>query len=77
MLSVRRETVDAVIQRVMAVHPSPLTMKAELAYYEAVHQELAPLARDLEQENAELRRQLQAMWRVREADSQRGLPVSS
>ncbi len=65
MSFVLRESVDAVIHRVMAGHPSPLTLKAELAYYEAVHQELAPLARDLELENAELRRQLQATWGAR------------
>lgn len=50
------ESVDTLIARVMAQHPlTPASTKsATLAYYEAVHQELAPLARDLEQENIRL-----------------------
>ena len=39
--------VEGVIERVMAAHPC-LGKRAQAAYYEAVHQELAPLARDLE-----------------------------
>ena len=43
--------VDALIERVMDEHPS-----VGRAYYEAVHQELAPLARELEAEIALLRK---------------------
>lgn len=41
--------VDALIERVMDAHPS-VGRAAQAAYYEAVHQELAPLARELEAE---------------------------
>src|ERR1700712_5427214 len=41
--------VEAVIQKAMGKHP-PMGMAATAAYYEAVHQELAPLARELERE---------------------------
>ena len=50
--------VDACIQAVMAQHPGQ-TPRALAVYFEAVHQELAPLARRLETENAQLRAQLQ------------------
>lgn len=56
------ERVNTLIDRVMAEHPHT-TPKALAVYYEAVHQELAPLARSLELENDELRVQLQAQWR--------------
>lgn len=44
---------DNLIADVMAKHPGQ-TPKALAAYYEAVHQELAPLARELEAENKRL-----------------------
>lgn len=56
-----REAVDAVIARVMAAHPGQTT-RAVAAYFEAVHQELAPLARELEAENKRLRDQIQGSW---------------
>ncbi|PKO59272.1 MAG: hypothetical protein CVU24_15675, partial [Betaproteobacteria bacterium HGW-Betaproteobacteria-18] len=43
----KRESVDQLIARVMAAHQGT-TPKALAVYYEDVHQELAPLARDLE-----------------------------
>ena len=59
-----RETVNALIDRVMADHPFDHKVSAarQLKYYESVHQELAPLARALEAENAILRKQLQDSW---------------
>lgn len=57
------ETVEALIARVMAAHPDSTSPKRLAAYFEAVHQELAPLARALEAENATLRQQLQSSWR--------------
>ena len=51
--------VDAVIDEAMAKHPGE-SAKALQAYFEAVHQELAPLARDLERENEVLRLTLAA-----------------
>lgn len=59
-----RESVDALIQRVMAEHPNSNSPATLLKYFEAVHQELAPLARDLEAENVRLREQLQEQWRA-------------
>ena len=56
-----RESVDALIQRVMNEHPGQ-TASALARYYEAVHQELAPLARELEADNRRLRERLQADW---------------
>ena len=47
--------VDTLIDRVMAEHPRHTTIASQLKYFEAVHQELAPLARALEAENVELR----------------------
>lgn len=51
------ESVDALIERVMAAFPvqSP---KQVAAYFDAVHQELAPLARALERDNESLRHQV-------------------
>lgn len=49
--------VDACIASVVAQHPGA-SPKALAVYFEAVHQELAPLARQLEVENAQLREQL-------------------
>ncbi|MES2910597.1 MAG: hypothetical protein V4718_04365 [Pseudomonadota bacterium] len=47
-----RERVDALIERVMEQYPVNVHTRAagHLRYYEAVHQELAPLARALEAE---------------------------
>ena len=42
--------VEACIEAVMARHPGA-SIRADARYYEAVHQELAPLARELEVEN--------------------------
>lgn len=47
------ESVDALIGRVMANHPGT-TSKQIAAYFDAVHQELAPLARSLKSEVARL-----------------------
>jgi len=47
--------VDGLISRVMAQHPG-LNSVSRANYYEAVHQELAPLARSLEREVRMLRR---------------------
>lgn len=41
--------VETLIEKVMAEHPRE-TPRAIARYYEAVHRELAPLARDLERE---------------------------
>jgi len=67
---VNRERVEALIERVMAQHPVHGTPAAQLRYFDAVHQELAPHARNLERENESLRaqvagltKQLQARWR--------------
>lgn len=49
--------VDGCIDACMAQHPGQ-TPRALAVYFEAVHQELAPLARQLETENAQLREQL-------------------
>ena len=51
--------VDALIERVMDEHPS-----VGRAYYEAVHQELAPLARELERESALLRNDIARLRKV-------------
>lgn len=47
-------TVDGLIARVMGEHPE-LNSASRANYYEAVHQELAPLARALEREVRMLR----------------------
>ncbi|MBF5006867.1 hypothetical protein [Diaphorobacter caeni] len=61
-----RETVDQLIQRVMAEHPG--SGPRDLAkYFEAVHQELAPLARELEAENHRMREQLRDAWTEQKA----------
>lgn len=49
--------VEEVICRVMKRFPGTSKM-AQARYYEEVHQELAPLARELERENRQLREQL-------------------
>lgn len=51
--------VEALISKVMAEHPSK-TQAAQHDYFEAVHQQLAPLARELERENEALRAELVA-----------------
>lgn len=55
--------VDTLIQRVMARHPGT-SASQDAKYYEDVHQELAPLARELELEVARLKADMQAMWRL-------------
>lgn len=60
-LCMANESVDSLIQRVMKEHPGQ-SGAALARYYEAVHQELAPLARELELENRRLRERLQADW---------------
>jgi len=55
----KRESVNQLIERVMAAHPGR-SPKALAVYYEAVHQELAPLARDLEAEVARLESEVSA-----------------
>ena len=47
------ERVNDLIARVMLKHPGE-SKAAQAAYFEDVHQELAPLARDLEKQRAEL-----------------------
>lgn len=49
--------VEACIHAVMQRYPK-LCGRTDSRYYEAVHQELAPLARELEREVSELRSQL-------------------
>ena len=49
--------VDDVIEVTMKRFPG-VSASAQARYYEAVHQELTPLARELEQENAALRGQV-------------------
>lgn len=56
-----QETVDALIERVMRQHPGQ-SAAAQARYYEAVHQELAPLARELEAEISRLRELRLADW---------------
>jgi len=62
--------VEALIDRVMKEHPS-VSKTAQAIYYEAVHQELAPLARDLERENAKLRDAMQTVVDVWTAQFER------
>ncbi len=52
------EPVDVLINRVIESHPG-MGAAAQLRYFEAVHQELAPLARALEIENRQLRQELE------------------
>lgn len=49
--------VEACIQWVMKKYPG-YSPSSQARYFEAVHQELAPLARELERENRQLREQL-------------------
>ena len=53
-------TVDCLIALAMAEHPG-VSRTAQAEYYEAVHQELAPLARQLERETRKLRQQLRKL----------------
>lgn len=66
------ERVDTLIERVMDEYPvTPITKAAgQLRYYEAVHQELAPLARALEIENAQLQETIRGYQR-KEFEQQR------
>lgn len=56
--------VEACIEAVMAEHPT-VGGRADLRYYEAVHQELAPLARKLERRAAEAMADAAEMQRLR------------
>ncbi len=56
------ERVNTLIERVMAEHPST-TPKALAVYFEAVHQELGPLALALEMENDQLRETIKGYQR--------------
>lgn len=62
-----RETVEQIIIRVMQKYPgeSPAALNR---YFEAVHQELAPLARELEAENIRLREQFGASAAIKSAE---------
>jgi hypothetical protein len=53
--------VEAVIAQTMRRFPC-VSPAAQARYFEAVHQELAPLARELEREVASLKQQLQEAW---------------
>lgn len=57
------ETVADLIARVEAAHPASHIPSRQLAYFEAVHQELAPLARALERRLAEVEAELLACQR--------------
>jgi hypothetical protein len=61
--------VEALIAGVMAKYPR-YTPAEEARYYEAVHQELAPLARELESTNAQL---YEALMRLRNECDLEGL----
>lgn len=61
--------VDGCIQACIEQHPGQ-TPRALAVYFEAVHQELAPLARKLEQENQQLRAQLGFSARKPEQEAQ-------
>lgn len=64
-MSEKIESVEALIARVEAAHPN--TSRTALAvYFEAVHQELAPLARSLERRVAELENELAESIAVRD-----------
>lgn len=52
-MSTETPITDALIDRVMRKHPG-VSARAQADYYEAVHQELAPLARDFEKRIARL-----------------------
>ena len=63
--------VSACIQKVMRKFPG--TSKTEQArYYEEVHQELAPLARQLETELAEAKANMLEMWSARRSPAGEG-----
>ena len=55
--------VDALIDKIMTQHPG-YGKSAQAAYYEAVHQELAPLARQLERELVAMREERDSQQRV-------------
>lgn len=57
-MSLDTPRVEAVINAVVEQHPG-IGPAAQLRYFEAVHQELAPLARDLERENVMQRNALE------------------
>jgi rubrerythrin len=55
-----RQTVDACINCVMERYPGH-SKAAQAKYFEAVHQELAPLARAIKAENRQLRAELASL----------------
>lgn len=57
--------VEACIEAVMTKHPT-IGGRADMRYFEAVHQELAPLARELEREVARLTEELREGDALRE-----------
>jgi len=66
---------DGLIRRVMKEHPG-VSARAQADYYEAVHQELAPLARDFEKqitvlkaENEQMKKDLMQRWKERRFSS--------
>jgi hypothetical protein len=59
--------VNQCIADVMARFPDT-TPRGLARYFEAVHQELAPLARELEREVAKLKADMEAMWSQRAAE---------
>lgn len=60
-MSTETPITDALIDRVMREYPG-VSAKAQADYYEAVHQELAPLAREFEKQIARLKADMQSMW---------------
>ena len=64
-----QERVEECIQRVMIEHPGD-SPKALALYFEAVHQELAPLARELEQQRDAAWEESRAIRKAINADQQ-------
>lgn len=58
-----RETVDQIIERMMREYPSDTT-RGRLAFFEACHQEIAPLCRELESENKRLLAEGRQHWKA-------------
>ncbi|AJW99614.1 gp38 domain protein [Burkholderia gladioli] len=66
--------VDELITGVMKRFPG-VSASAQARYYEEVHQHLAPLARELEAENARLRANAVAIWNNRAASPAPAIPA--
>ncbi|WP_186187962.1 hypothetical protein [Burkholderia gladioli] len=66
--------VDELIAGVMKRFPG-VSASAQARYYEEVHQHLAPLARELEAENARLRANAVAIWNNRAASPAPAIPA--